>query len=71
MVIKSQQIVGVAGAFALVGGALWASAALFGPPKEVPRVEINQLEERSWAVEIKDLGPVEPAQEKRTASIDN
>ena len=66
--IKSQQIVGIAGAFALVGGALWASSALFAPPKDVPSVEISQVPERSWAVEIKDLGPVEQTPEKRTAS---
>jgi hypothetical protein len=68
MVIKSQQIVGVAGAFALVGAALWASSALFSPPEDVPTVEINQVQERSWAVEITDLGAVEPTPEKRTAS---
>ena len=66
--IKSQQIVGIAGAFALVGGALWASSALFAPPKDVPSVEISQVPERSWAVEIKDLGPVEETSEKRTAA---
>lgn len=68
MAIKSQQIVGIAGAFALVGAALWASTALFDAPES--SVEINQVQERSWAVEITDLGPVEPAPEKRTASID-
>lgn len=68
MIIKSQQIVGIAGAFALVGGALWASAALFNPPKDVPSVEISQVPERSWAVEITDLGAVEPAAERRTAA---
>jgi hypothetical protein len=68
MVIKSQQLVGIAGAFALVGGALWASSALFSPPEGMPSVEINQLQERSWAVEITDLGPVEPTPEKRTAA---
>ena len=68
MVIKSQQIVGIAGAFALVGGALWASSALFSPPKDVPTVEISQVQERSWAVEITDLGPVEPTPEKRSAA---
>lgn len=71
MVIKSHQIVVIAGAFALVGAALWASTALFDPPKDVPHVEINQVQERSWAVEVKDLGPVEPTPEKRTASIGN
>lgn len=68
MVIKSQQIVGIAGAFALVGAALWASSALFSPPSEVPSVEISQVQERSWAVEITDLGPIEPTPEKRTAA---
>jgi hypothetical protein len=68
MVIKSQQVVGIAGAFALVGAALWASAALFDPPKDVPSVEISQVQERSWAVEITDLGAVEPTPEKRTAA---
>lgn len=68
MVIKSQQVVGVAGAFALVGAALWASAALFSPPDDVPSVEITQLPERSWAVEVTDLGATDPvAAEKRAA----
>ena len=67
MVIKSQQIVGIAGAFALVGAAVWASSALL-TPKQSGSVEISQLPERSWAVEITDLGPVEPTPEKRTAS---
>ena len=66
--IKSEQIVGIAGAFALVGGALWASSALFSPPKDLPSVEISQVQERSWAVEITDLGPVESSPEKRTAA---
>jgi hypothetical protein len=68
MVIKSEQIVGIAGAFALVGAALWASSALFSPPENMPSVEISQVPERSWAVEITDLGPVEPTAEKRTAA---
>ncbi|MET0535551.1 MAG: hypothetical protein ABW171_15150 [Steroidobacter sp.] len=69
MVIKSEHVVGVAGAFALVGAALWASAVLFSPPKEVGRVEITQMPERSWAVEITDLGAADAAPaEKRTAS---
>jgi hypothetical protein len=69
MIVKSQHVVGVAGAFALVGAALWASAVLFSPPKDVPHVEIKQMSEPSWAVEITDLGAADavPA-EKRTAS---
>ncbi|HEY0681693.1 MAG TPA: hypothetical protein VGD45_05150 [Steroidobacter sp.] len=67
MSIKSQQIVGIAGAFALVGAAVWLSAAFLDQP-EPGSVEISQVPERSWAVEITDLGPVEPTPEKRTAS---
>ena len=69
MDIKSQHVVGVAGAFALVGAALWGSSMLFSPPQDVPTVEITQLSERSWAVEITDLGAADavPA-EQRTAS---
>ena len=68
MAIKSQQVLGVAGAFALVGAALWASAALFSPPKNVPSEEIQQVQERSWAVEITDLGAVDPSAQRTVAS---
>lgn len=68
MVIKSQHVVGIAGAFALVGAALWASAALLSPPKHVPSVEITQVEERSWAVEVTDLGAVDAPGQKTVAS---
>ena len=57
MVIKSQHVVGIAGAFALVGAAFWASAVLFSPPKMSPAWKSAQVEERSWAVEVTDLGP--------------
>lgn len=68
MVIKSQHVVGVAGAFALVGAAVWASTAMFNPSKDAT-VEIKQLSERSWAVEITDLGAADAAPaEKRTAA---
>lgn len=68
MAIKSQQVVGIAGAFALVGAALWASAALFSPPKHVPSVEIVQVEERSWAVEVTDLGAIDAPGQKTAAT---
>lgn len=68
MVVKSQHVVGVAGAFALVGAAVWASSALFNPPKGAS-VEIQQVPERSWAVEITDLGAADTTSpDKRTAS---
>jgi len=67
-VIKSQHVVGIAGAFALVGAALWASVAVFAPSKDVPSVEVVQVPERSWAVEITDLGPMDQPAQKRTAA---
>jgi hypothetical protein len=68
MVIKSQHVVGVAGAFALVGAVVWASTMMFNPPKDAT-VEIKQIQERSWAVEITDLGAADAAPaEKRTAA---
>lgn len=70
MVIESRTIVGAAAAFALVGAALWGSALLFGAPeKGAGSVEVVQVPERSWAVEIKDLGATEvPAEATRTAA---
>jgi hypothetical protein len=72
MVIESRTIVGAAAAFALVGAALWGSAMLLEPtpdPVEKGSVEVVQMSERSWAVEIKDLGTTEaPVEETRTAA---
>lgn len=73
MVIESRMIVGAAAAFALVGGVLWGSALLLEPPapsKAVASVEVTQVPERSWAVEIKDLGATEAksAEATRTAA---
>lgn len=69
MVIESRTIVGAAAAFALVGALLWASSLLFSPPqKDTASVEIVQIPERSWAVEIKDLGAVEEPEPTRTAA---
>jgi len=57
MVIQSRTIVGAAGALAIVGAALWGSAMLTTPPPaQSGSVEVQQVFERSWAVEVKDLG---------------
>lgn len=56
MVIESRTMVGVAGACAIVGAGLWLSLSLATPPQHAGTVEVQQIEERSWAVEIKDLG---------------
>ncbi|MGH8188572.1 MAG: hypothetical protein ACREUC_18590 [Steroidobacteraceae bacterium] len=72
MVIQSRTIFGAAAAFALVGAAFWASAVLFAPPAESERtgsVEVVQMQERSWTVEVKDLGAIDaPAEAARTAA---
>jgi hypothetical protein len=71
MVIESRTIVGAAGAFALVGAVLWGSAVVLEPPPrpETGSVEVRQIEERSWAVEVKDLGALDKgAEATRTAA---
>jgi hypothetical protein len=71
MVIESRTIVGAAGAFALVGAALWGSAVMLKPPTKanMGSVEVRQIEERSWAVEVKDLGAVDtPTEATRTVA---
>lgn len=68
MIIESRTIVGAAGAFALVGAVLWGGAVMLQPPpKEPGSVEIRQINERAWAVEVKDLGAVD-ASDARTAA---
>lgn len=56
MVIEARTIVGAAAAFAVAGAALW----LLSPPAEQSgrrgSVEVVQMQERSWTVEVKDLG---------------
>ena len=58
MVIESRTMVGAVGAFAVVGAALWFSLALSSRPAAAHKgtVEVQQIEERSWTVEVKDLG---------------
>ncbi len=71
MVIESRTIVGAAGAFALVGAVLWGSAlVLDAPAQNASRasVEVTQIAERSWAVEVKDLGALEAPEIARTAA---
>ena len=56
MVIESRTIVGGAAALAIVGIGLWASTAMLSPPANNGVVEVQQINERSWAVEVKELG---------------
>lgn len=59
MVIESRTVVGGAAALALVGIALWISSSLLSPPEHRGVVEVQPVNERSWAVEVKELGPAE------------
>lgn len=69
MMIQSRTIVGAAGALAIVGAALWASSLMTSPPSQVGHVEVEQVFERSWAVEVRDLGnePASPDATKTAA----
>ena len=67
MVIEARTIVGAAGALAVAGLALW----VLSPPAELPTkhgsVEVVQVQERSWQVEVKDLGFDQAAADTKTA----
>lgn len=71
MLIGSRTVVGAAGAFALVGAALWLSTFVLNKPApHTASVEIQQVHERSWAVEVKDMGFQPPATETtKTAAV--
>lgn len=57
MVIESRTIVGGAAALAIVGVGLWVSTTMLSPPAETHGiVEVQQINEPSWAVEVKELG---------------
>jgi hypothetical protein len=57
MVIESRTIVGGAAALAIVGAGLWISASVLSPSQDTRgHVEVQQIHERSWAVEVKELG---------------
>jgi hypothetical protein len=66
MFIESRSIVGAAAALAVVGGMLAGSAALMSTSTSNPgQVEIKQVEEKSWAVEVKDVS----AEVQKTAAL--
>lgn len=69
MVIQSRSIVGAAGALAIVGAAIWGSATLSNPPAQTGKVEVKQVLERSWAVEVKDLGAQPAPEATKTAAV--
>lgn len=64
MVIESRTIVGGAAALAIVGGGLWLSTALWTPATDHGRgtVEVQQIREPAWAVEVHELGASDAVQ---------
>ena len=68
MVIEARTIVGAVAAFAVAGAALW----VLSPPAEQQgkrgSVEVTQVQERSWTVEVKDLGAADTTDSARTAA---
>ena len=67
MVIEARTIIGAAGAFAVAGLALW----LLSPSADQAKrgsVEVTQVQERSWTVEVKDLGATDTTDSARTAA---
>jgi len=55
MVIESRTIVGAAGAFAIVAAGVWFSLAATTPARHAGTVEVQQIQEPSWTVEVKDV----------------
>jgi hypothetical protein len=57
MVIESRTIVGGAAALAIVGVGLWVSTMMLSPSTEDRgTVEVQQIDEPSWTVEVKEIG---------------
>lgn len=68
MVIEARTIVGAAGAFAVAGLALWLLSPSADQQAKNGSVEVTQLQERSWTVEVKDLGATDTTDAARTAA---
>lgn len=57
MVIESRTIVGGTAALAIVGVGLWISTMMLSPSTEDRgTVEVQQIEEPAWSVEVKEVG---------------
>ena len=68
MVIEARTIVGAAGAFAVAGLALWLLSPSGDQQAKNGSVEVTQVQERSWTVEVKDLGATETTDSARQAA---
>ena len=68
MVIEARTIIGAAGAFAVAGLALWVLTPSADQQAKQGSVEVTQVQERSWTVEVKDLGATDASDAARTAA---
>jgi hypothetical protein len=68
MVIEARTIVGAAGAFAVAGLALWLLSPSADQQAKHGSVEVTQVQERSWTVEVKDLGATDANDSARQAA---
>ena len=68
MVIEARTIIGAAGAFAVAGLALWVLTPSADQQAKQGSVEVTQVQERSWTVEVKDLGAADTTDSARTAA---
>jgi hypothetical protein len=68
MAIDTRTIVGAAGAFAVAGLALWLLSPSADQQAKNGSVEVTQVQERSWTVEVKDLGAADTTDSARTAA---
>ena len=68
MAIEARTIVGAAGAFAVAGLALWLLSPSADQQAKNGSVEVTQVQERSWTVEVKDLGATDTTDAARTAA---
>jgi hypothetical protein len=68
MVIEARTIIGAAGAFAVAGLALWLLSPSADQQAKQGSVEVTQMQERSWTVEVKDLGATDTTDSTRTAA---
>ena len=68
MAIEARTIVGAAGAFAVAGLALWLLSPSADQQAKQGIVEVTQMQERSWTVEVKDLGATDTTDAARTAA---
>lgn len=60
MVVESRTIVGAAAAFVMVGVAIWLSLNA-APEHQAVSVQIQQIAEPSWSVQVQNLDAAIPA----------